>query len=230
MSELVDELEQWPILSHRVEARGRVCDFVEDRVRLPQGGSMVRQWVTHPGAVAIMALDEQDRIAVVHQYRHPVAMRLIEPPAGLLDLDNESWLVAAQRELAEEAMLAADDWRLLCDFFSSPGCLQESIRFFLARGLRPAPRPDGFVVEHEEADMDVTLVPLADLVDAIFDGRVQSPSLTTGVLATHAALRDGRLDSLRRPDAPWPARDAKAARDAEWARLWGAQDAGADQS
>ena len=225
-----DERAAWPVASTRVLGPGVISTFVADQVQTPAGESMRRDYLSHPGAVVVIALDDADRVVVVRQYRHPVGFRLIEPPAGLLDLDNESWLVAAQRELAEEAMLAADDWRLLCDFFSSPGCLQESIRFFLARGLRPAPRPDGFVVEHEEADMDVTLVPLADLVDAIFDGRVQSPSLTTGVLATHAALRDGRLDSLRRPDAPWPARDAKAARDAEWARLWGAQDAGADQS
>ena len=99
------------------------------------------------------------------------------------------------------------------------GCLQESIRVFLARGLTDAPRPEGFVLEGEEADMEVCLVPLEDLVAAIFAGRVQNPTLIVGVLAAHTALRAGGIDRLRAPDAPWPARDAKAGRDAELGEL-----------
>lgn len=212
MSELVDEAEHWPILRHRVEARGRISAFVEDQIRLPDGASMTRQWVTHPGAVAIMALDEQDRIAVVHQYRHPVAMRLVEPPAGILDVDGESALTAAKRELAEEAMLAADDWRVLIDFFSSPGGLQESLRVFLARGLHSAPRPDGFVVEDEETDMGLSWLPLDELVELAYAGRVQNPNMVAGSLALALARAQGRLDRLRPADAPWPARDQFRAR------------------
>ncbi|MFZ2624874.1 MAG: NUDIX hydrolase [Propionibacterium sp.] len=219
MSELVDEFEQWPILSHRVEARGRVCDFVEDRVRLPQGGSMVRQWVTHPGAVAIMALDEQDRIAVVHQYRHPVAMRLVEPPAGLLDVAGEEPLTAARRELSEEAMLAADDWRVLVDFFSSPGGLEESLRIYLARGLHRAPRPEGFVVEDEETDMGLRWLPLDELVELVYAGRVHNPNMVTGTLALALARAQGRLDTLRPADAPWPVREQFRARRRELGAL-----------
>ena len=66
---------------------------------------MQRQYLLHPGAVGVIAWDDADRIAVVRQYRHPVGFQLVEPPAGLLDADDESWLAAAQRELAEEAGL-----------------------------------------------------------------------------------------------------------------------------
>ena len=208
--EAVDVPTEWPIRSHEVLGEGVVSDYVDDVVATPDGAQMHRQYLLHPGAVAVIALDEQDRVVVVRQYRHPVGYQLIEPPAGLLDADGESWLSAAKRELAEEAMLAADDWRLLIDMFTSPGCNSESIRFFLARGLREVPRPDGFVVEHEELDMELCLVPLADLIDGIYAGRVQSPTVVAGALALEAARLAGRLDSLRPADSPWPAREARA--------------------
>ncbi|MFT4295982.1 MAG: NUDIX hydrolase [Micropruina sp.] len=207
--EAIDVPARWAVRSHRVIGPGAVSDYVDDVVATPDGEEMHRQYLLHPGAVAVIALDEDDRVVVVRQYRHPVGFQLIEPPAGLLDADGESWLGAAQRELAEEAMLAADDWRLLIDMFTSPGCNSESIRFFLARGLRPVPRPDGFVVEHEELDMEICLVALADLVDGIYAGQVQSPTLVAGVLALEAARRGGRLDALRPADSPWPAREVR---------------------
>lgn len=207
-----DQPETWPVIERRVLGRGRVSDFVEDDIQAPDGVRFTRQWLTHPGAVAVIALRDDDRVAVIHQYRHPVAMRLVEPPAGLLDADGEDWLDAAQRELAEEAMLRADDWRVLVDIFSTPGGVAETIRIYLARGLHQAERPDGFEVEHEEAHMDIGWVPLADLVDAIYAGTVQSPSMVSGVLALHGALATGRVDSLRPADAPWPAREVWAER------------------
>lgn len=216
---VADVATSWPIQQHLVRGRGRLNAFVSDTVATPDGGTMVRDYLTHTGAVGIIALDEHERVVVVRQYRHPVGFKLVEPPAGLLDAEGEAWLAAAQRELAEEAGLAATDWSVLVDFMSSPGCLQESLRVFLARGLSEAPRPDGFVLEGEEADMEVCLVPLEDLVAAIFAGRVQNPTLVVGVLAAHTALRTGRLTQLRTPDSPWPARDAKAVRDAELAQL-----------
>ena len=215
MSGPVDTVEHWPIVHHEVEAVGKVCSFVEDEVRLPDGGTMRRQWVTHPGAVAIMALDERGRVAVVDQYRHPVAARLVEPPAGLLDVAGEDPLAAARRELAEEAMLAADDWRVLVDPFTSPGGLLEAVRVYLARGLHRAPHPDGFVAEDEEVDMGVSWRPLDELVEDVYAGRLHNPSMVSGTLALALAIAQDRLDSLRPADAPWPARANQLARDAE---------------
>lgn len=216
-----DTPEAWPIRSHRVLGTGRVMSFVEDEVETPDGEVFVRQWATHPGAVAVIAMLDDRRIAVVHQYRHPVAMRLIEPPAGLLDHANEDFLLAAQRELAEEALLEADDWRVLVDIFTTPGGCAESIRIYLARGLHHSDRPEGFVVEDEEAHMDIGWVPLDVLVDAVFAGQVQSPSMVSGTLALQAAIATGRLESLRPASAPWPARDVWAARNRELARFGG---------
>ncbi len=210
-----DSAESWPVTRHQVLATGSVCDFVEDDISTPNGEQITRQYITHPGAVGVMALDEQNRIAVVDQYRHPVAMKLIEPPAGLLDVAGEDYLVTAQRELAEEALLAAATWRVLVDVVTTPGGCEESIRMFLACDLSPAPRPEGFVVEGEEAHMDIHWVDLEAVVEAIYAGQIQSPSMITGALALHGALRDGRMDSLRAPDAPWPAREVWAERRSE---------------
>lgn len=212
MAAPVDRPESWQLLAHRVLGTGRVCSFVEDDVQPPSGETFSRQYMTHPGAVAVIALDESDRVAVVHQYRHPVGMKLVEPPAGLLDEQGEDFLAAAQRELAEEALLKADDWRVLVDIWSTPGGCDEAIRVYLARGISPAPRPDGFVVADEEAHMEIHWVALDELVDNILAGRLQSPSLVSGTLALQTARLAGRLDELRPADAPWPGREVWQAR------------------
>lgn len=209
--QIIDRPTAWPVTERAELAAGRVQTFVRDQIRTPSGETITREWTRHPGAVGIIALDENDRVVVVRQYRHPAAYTLVEPPAGLLDAEGESYAEAAARELAEEALLAADDWRVLVDLFTSPGASEECVRIFLARGLRPAPRPEGFVLEGEEAHMEVCRVPVDELLDAVYAGRVQNPLLVAGTLAL-AAARD-RLDSLRPADAPWPARQVRADRD-----------------
>ena len=215
MSELLaDRAESWPVSSHTVLGRGHVCTFVEDELTGPDGGAPFRrQFITHPGAVGIIAVDEDDRVAVVRQYRHPIGMVLVEPPAGLLDLADEHPLLAAQRELAEEVGLSAREWSVLVDVATSPGGSEESARVFLATGLDEAPRPEGFVLEHEEAHMDAGWEPFEDLVDGVLAGRLQSPLLVAGVMALAAARASGR--ALRPADAPWPVRAVHSAQQRE---------------
>lgn len=210
-TDVADVCDPWPIIEHSLLATGRVCDFARDRIRMPDGDEMTREYMIHPGAVGVMALDEWGRVAVVRQYRHPVGFRLIEPPAGLLDHPGEDYFEAAKRELAEEAMLAASEWRLLVDLFTTPGGCEESIRIYLATGLKPVDRPEGFVLEGEEAHMDILWVSVDDLVDAAFAGRIQSPSMLTGALSLKLAHERG-LDTLRPADSPWPGREAWEAR------------------
>lgn len=204
---VTDEPMSWPVRSRTVLGEGRVSAFVDEEIETPSGELITRQYLTHPGAVAVVAWDEDaDRIAVLRQYRHPVRMELVEIPAGLLDLDGESWVAAAQRELAEEAELAADRWDVLVDMCTTPGACEESLRIFLARDLRPASRPHGFVLEGEEAHMSWDWVDRGELVSAILDGRCQSPTLVAGVLALETSRLAGRLQGLRSPDADWPIR------------------------
>ncbi|MFT3887140.1 MAG: NUDIX hydrolase [Arachnia sp.] len=202
-----DQPMSWPVREREVLGAGRVSSFVNEEILTPSGEAIQRQFLTHPGAVAVVAWREDtDEVAVLRQYRHPVRMELVEIPAGLLDLDGEDYVVAAQRELAEEVELAADRWDVLVDICSTPGACEETLRVFLARDLRPTSRPEGFVLEGEEAHMTWTFVPRTELVDAVLAGQCQSPSLVSGILALETARLSGRVDALRPADAPWPIR------------------------
>jgi len=145
---------------------------------------IVREFIDHPGAVAVLAVDDQERILLIQQYRHPVRIREWELPAGLLDVEGEDPALAASRELAEEADLAASQWTELIDFHSSPGGSNEHIRVYEARGLRPA--HEVFDRTEEEADIVLRWVPLEDAVRAVLDGRLRNSILIIAVLAAHA--------------------------------------------
>lgn len=210
-ADLRDEPVDRPVLASRISFPGRVWDVRTDDVELPHGEVVTRDIVVHPGAVGIIALDQDDRVLLVQQYRHPVGMLLWEPPAGLLDVAGEPPLLTAQRELVEEAGLVAREWHVLADWFNSPGGNTEAFRCFLARGISPAPggRPDG---HGEEYDLPMRWVPLAQARDAALAGGLMNPTLVAGVLAA-IAHRDAGWAELRPGDAPWPARDHLLATD-----------------
>jgi 8-oxo-dGTP pyrophosphatase MutT (NUDIX family) len=208
-AELADTPLSWPVTSSDVLAEGKITAFVQDEVQAPDGEQMKREYLRHPGAVGIIALDEEERVALVRQYRHAVRHRLVEPPAGLLDVDGEAYLLTAQRELVEEAGLAAASWDVLVDLFTTPGILAESLRIYLARCLAPADTPEGFARSDEEAHMDTVWASLDDLVDAVLAGDLHSPSLVAGVLAAWTARERDGFASLRPANAEWPARDVQ---------------------
>ena len=190
--ELRDEPASWPVVAERVLGAGAFTSLLQDDILAPDGQTLSREYLRHPGAVGIIALDDADRVAVVRQYRHAVRHRLLEPPAGLLDVAAEDPLAAAERELAEEVGLAAGHWDQLVDLFTTPGIIGERLGIFLARDLRPVDAPEGFVKEGEEAEMELTWARLDDLVAAVLAGRLHNPTLVAGVLATFAArARDG---------------------------------------
>lgn len=180
---------------------GMIWDVVRDTVDLGAAGTVRREYVRHPGAVSVIALDDDDRVLLLKQYRHPVGQELWEPPAGLLDVPGEPLRAAAARELAEEADLVAARWWTLVDYRSSPGGSDEALRVFLARDLSPVPEEDRHTREAEEHGMAVAWVPLSDAVAAVLEGRLHNPSTVIGVLAAAAARAQG-WDGLRPADAP----------------------------
>lgn len=190
-----DRVAARPLTDHTLIHAGKIWDIVSDVVDLGTA-QVLREYVDHPGAVAIIAIDEQDRVLLVSQYRHPVRSELWEPPAGLLDVAGEPAVVAAARELAEEADLRADTWHVLVDFYTTPGGSSERIEVFLARGLHEVPAGERHVRLDEEADMVPVWVPLDDAVDAVLGGRLHSPTAVVGVLAAARARVRG-WDALR---------------------------------
>lgn len=184
---LRDEPFEPEVLQSDLVYEGRVWDVRSDRVRYGDG-EMVRQYVDHTGAVAILALDDDGRVLLIQQYRHPIRHRDWELPAGLLDVEGEEPLAAARRELAEEADLTAAHWEPLVSSWTTPGGNDEMIHIFLATGIEAAGTAHDR--EDEEADIRVEWVPLADAVDAVLAGRMHNGILTIGVLAAAQRLRD----------------------------------------
>ena len=183
---------------------GRIVDMVEDHVVVVEGEEpVVRQYTRHPGAVAVVAMrgeEGAEEILLLRQYRQPVNASLWEIPAGLLDIPGEDSLVAAERELAEEADLKAARWDVLVDFFTSPGGSTEPWRIFLARDLETT--ETSFEREDEEATMEYAWVSLSDALDWVLAGRLHNPSTVIGILSAHAARGRG-WEGLREPGAPW---------------------------
>ncbi len=186
---------------------GKVMALRADEVVMPGGGVAVREIVEHPGAVAIAALDADDRLMMIHQYRHALRRRLWELPAGLLDVRGEDPLVTAQRELAEETGLAASEWSVLVDVTPSPGFTDEAVRVYLARGLSDVGRPEH--TDDEEADLATRWVSLPVAVRMVLSGTIVNATTVAGVLAAH--VLSGTPSAARPADAPWPDRPTRFA-------------------
>jgi len=184
-----------PVLEHTDLHHGKIWDLVSETVDLGEA-QVVREFVDHPGAVAVIALDAEGRVLLLKQYRHPVRSELWEPPAGLRDVDGEPPHVTAARELAEEADLRAATWHVLTEFATSPGGSTERIVVYLARDLSEVPESERFDREEEEAEMEPLWLALDDAVGAVLAGRLHSPSAVVGILAA-AAARDRGWATLR---------------------------------
>jgi len=200
-----DEPSPRRLLSSEKVYEGRIWDVVSDSFQLNEdGNALTRDYIDHPGAVAVLPMNDDGEILLIKQYRHPVGMALWEIPAGLLDVEGEDFVAGAARELAEEADLVAAEWNVLADFFNSPGSSSEAIRIYLARGLSDVPGHELHVRTDEEAEIELHWLPLDAAVSAVLEGRLHNPSAVVGILAAAAAKADG-FDRLRPANAPWPA-------------------------
>jgi 8-oxo-dGDP phosphatase len=177
---------------------GKIFALRRDDVRMPGGKIVTREIVEHYGAVAIVAIDNEGRIPMVHQYRHAFGRRLWELPAGLLDVNGEAPHLTAARELREEAGLEAQTWQVLVDLDSTPGFSDESVRVYLATGLTQVDRPEA---HDEEADMTLQWYPIENAVGRVFSGEIVNALAVAGILAAYA-VRNG-LAKPRPVDTPW---------------------------
>lgn len=202
---LRDEPFEPPVVASELVFDGRVWNVRREVFEL-DGHRITREFVDHTGAVAVLALDERDRVMLIRQYRHPIRTRDWELPAGLLDVHGEPPLAAAQRELAEEADLVAADWRMLSEFTSTPGGSTEVVRIYLARNLADA--DEVFERDEEEAGIEPRWVPLDEAVDAVLDRRIRNGIVSVAVLAARES-RDRGWETLGPADMPWGMRPTR---------------------
>ena len=199
-SPLRDDRVAPTLLNTETVFTGQVWTVDSERFEL-DGSAVTREFVNHTGAVAVLAMDERDRVLLIKQYRHPVRLRDWELPAGLLDVANESPLAAAQREFAEEVDLQAESWHVLSEMLTSPGGSNEAVRIYLARGVSTT--AETFERSAEEAGIEVRWVPLEDAVEAVLDRRIQNSILCLGVLAAQLGRERG-WQTLGDANEPWP--------------------------
>jgi 8-oxo-dGDP phosphatase len=199
---VTDVAEQWPVVSSAEQFHGRLVTVRIDKVRMPDHQLAERDVVIHPGAVAVLALDKAQQVLLIRQYRHPVGRLLWEIPAGLRDVAGEPSWATARRELLEEAGYRARDWRMLADYYTSPGFSTERLRVFLARDLELVPEAErDFVPEAEEAHLLLAWLPLDEAVRKVLAGELHNGVAALAVLAGYAARSEG-FDRLRPADAP----------------------------
>jgi ADP-ribose pyrophosphatase len=194
--------ERWPVTATAELARGAFVRLRTDQVTMPDGVVAGRDVVEHPGAVAVVAIDGEDQVLMIRQYRHPAGRLLWEIPAGLRDADGEDAHATAERELLEETGYRARDWQVLTDVFTSPGILGERVRVFLARDLSLVPVTQrSHTPAHEEAHLLTRWVPLTAAVSGFLTGDLHNGVTAVGILSAYAAWQGG-FAALRTADAP----------------------------
>lgn len=179
---------QFDVVDSEIVLEAPILAVRRDQVRMPGGNVSAREIVEHFGAVAIVAADEDNRLYLLNQWRQAAGKRLVELPAGLLDVADEDPLEAAKRELVEEAGLEAESWSLLTDMFSSPGFAEEAVRIYLARGLRAVVKPEA---HDEEADMTASWIGVEDAVAIALRGEILNGIALSGILLAAEVLLRG---------------------------------------
>ncbi|MBK1722557.1 NUDIX domain-containing protein [Thiocystis violacea] len=182
-------MSEGKILKREQVFQGKVIDVAVESVELPDGTQVDLEMVRHPGGAAAVALDDQDRVCLLRQFRHASDGWLWELPAGRIE-PGESPFGTAQRELLEEAGLEVSEWSELGIMHSSPGIFTEVIHLWLARGLNGVP------VEHEHGELiEVHWMPLVQALDWCNDGNITDSKTLVGLYRAGALIRN-RLEIL----------------------------------
>lgn len=175
--------------------KGSIWNVMKD-IFLFNNNKITREYIKHPGAVAILALNKKNEIFLIKQYRHAIKKIEWEIPAGLLDIKNETILKAAKRELYEEADLQASKWDILLDFYTTPGSSNESIRIYLAQDISEA--KENFNRIDEEATMEIGWFHINEIVESIIKGKIHNSILCLGVMTLEHYIKSGiPLNNLR---------------------------------
>jgi ADP-ribose pyrophosphatase len=168
------------VSSSEIVFEGMIWNVVSERFAFADE-ELTREFVQHPGAVAVLALNNLGQVLMIRQYRHPVREFLWEIPAGLLDVSGESKAEAAIRELVEETGYQPQSIEPLIDFYTTPGGNSEMISVFLARDLTFVGRPA--IQEGEERELVVDWIDFDDAVQSVLASEIKSPSAAVAIMA-----------------------------------------------
>jgi ADP-ribose pyrophosphatase len=182
------------VVDSRVLHQGHYLTFRVDTIERADGSRSERDIVGHPGAVAIVAIDAEDRVLLVRQWRTPARKVLLEIPAGTLDVDEATGVtedpdLAARRELEEETGYRAGTWRKLAEFWTAPGFASELMRLYLATELAPA-HPDERLGPDEDEHLRLERRPFADAVAAAERGEIADAKSIAGLLWVERLRQD----------------------------------------
>ena len=170
------------MLSREDKFQGRIVSVHVDQVKLPNGNTAPREVVDHAGGVSVLALDENNNVLTVTQYRYVFGREMLELPAGKLE-ENEDPASAALRELREETGATPDEFLPLGTILPSPGCYGETLHLYLARGLHfGAAQPD------EDELLRVERIPFDEMVRRILTGRIVDGKTVAAVLKAKLLL------------------------------------------
>ena len=173
------------VIDSVVAHRGRYLEVREETTERADGSRHVRDVVRHPGAVAIVAVDDADRLLLVRQWRQPAGRSLLEIPAGTLDRDPATGAIedpelASRRELEEETGYRAERWEKLGAFWTAPGFASELMHVYLATGLVAA--GDERLTPDADEALELTRLPLADAQAAVERGDIHDAKTLIAIL------------------------------------------------
>jgi ADP-ribose pyrophosphatase len=189
-----DPLEE-RVTGSEVIHRGRYLEFRVETIERPDGTRSTRDIVGHPGAVAVLAVDDEGRLLLVRQWRVAAGRALLEIPAGTLDVHAgavEDPDVASRRELEEETGQRASSWRRLASFWTAPGFASELMHLYLATGLVAADTADRLQPDADE-DLELRRVGIDEALGMVEDGTIADAKSILGVLWLDRLRRDGDL-------------------------------------
>lgn len=164
---------------------GKIIRLEHWHVKLPNGSTALREVACHPGASAVVALDEDKNVILVRQYRAPVGRLTLEIPAGKFDHAGEDPLLCAQRELSEETGFTADSWKKLTVLETTPGFCNERIHIYLAKGLK-----QGDTHPDEDEFVATTRLPLQEAVAKVMDGTLRDGKTALAIMMASAVSND----------------------------------------
>lgn len=169
-------------LSSRKIFSGKVLDLRVDEVLLPNGKKSTREIVEHNGAVAIIAINENNEVVMVKQYRKPIESAILEIPAGKME-SGEDAETTAQRELMEEVGYCAGNMIHLLDFYTTPGFSNEKMHIFLATELKSKKRP-----ADDDENIQITTMPLEEALKKAYNGEIKDAKTIIGLLVVYNYL------------------------------------------